>query len=420
LVVAASAGEDVAMHVGRMSYREYVAFLATVSMTIAMAIDVMLPALSEMKESLGLAPESNSIALTVTLYFLGMSVTQLVYGPLSDHFGRKPILYTGLAVYGFGAVLSAAAPNLTVLLVARFVWGVGAAAMRVLSNAMARDVFEGDAMARVLALVISVFLLGPVFAPLLGEGLLQLGSWRWVFAGGAGTGLAVFVWSFRLEETLAPEHRLPLGFNRTAQAFRAVLTTHETLWYSIAQVFGYGNLLMYLASSELLFDVVYDRSDQFAVAFSLAGIASATVAFTNSRIVERMGTARLLRIGAFAAVALAGALAALSIASEGVPPFHLWWLLVALVMATFSILVPTTNALAMQPMGHLAGTAAAVVGTFSMGGGSILGAIVDRTLSTSVTPQAIGFFVFTTASLAAVLIADRGPSVTAEPASEVV
>ena len=396
-----------------MSYREYVAFLATVSMTIAMAIDVMLPALSEMKESLGLAPESNSIALTVTLYFLGMSVTQLIYGPLSDHFGRKPILYAGLAIYGLGAILSAAAPNLGVLLIARFIWGVGAAAMRVLSNAMVRDVFEGDEMARVLALVISVFLLGPVFAPLLGEGLLQLGSWRWVFAGGAGTGLAVFVWSFRLDETLPPEHRLPLGFARTAQAFRAVLSTRETLWYSIAQVFGYGNLLMYLASSELLFDVVYGRSSQFAVAFSLAGIASAAVAFTNSRIVERIGTVRLLRMGVVTAVGLAGALVAVSIAGDGAPPFYVWWTLVALILATFSILVPTTNALAMQPMGHLAGTAAAVVGTFSMGGGSILGAIVDRTLSESVTPQAIGFLVFTSASLIAVLIAGRGAAVPA-------
>ena len=388
-----------------MSHREYVAFLATTSITIAMAIDVMLPALSDMRSALGLAETSNSIALTVTLYFVGMSSAQLFYGPLADHFGRKPILYVGLSIYLIGAIGSTVARSLSILLISRFVWGIGAASLRVLSNTLARDVYEGGRMARVLSLVMTVFLLGPVVAPLIGEGLLRVGGWRTVFGAGIASALILFVWSFRLDETLDPAHRLPLGFARTASAIRAVLSSHQTRWYSLAQVFVYGNLLMYLASTELLFDVVYDRADMFAVAFSATGIVSAFVAFVNSSIVERVGPERMLLGSAIASTAFGGTLAGLAVVSDGAPPFWVWLVFIGLVSVSMSVLIPTSNALAMQPMGHLAGTAAAVVGTFAMGGGSILGAIVDRTQSGSVTPQAVGFFLFSAAALTCVRIA---------------
>ncbi|MDH3500179.1 MAG: MFS transporter [Acidimicrobiia bacterium] len=390
-----------------MSHREFVAFLATMSVTIAMAIDVMLPALGEMKASFGLPPDSNSIALTVTLYFVGMSAAQLFYGPLADHYGRRLVLYLGLAIYLVGAAGSALAPSLGVLLVSRFVWGVGAAAMRVLSNTLPRDVFDGDRMARVMSLVMTVFLLGPIVAPLIGQGLLQFASWRFVFGAGAVSAVVVVIWSFRLEETLDPINKLPLGFTRITGAIRAVLATRQTRWYAIAQIFIYGNLLMFLASSELLFDVVYGRSEIFAVAFSAAGALGAAVAYTNARVVERFGAGRMMMVGAIASVSLSATLAVVALAGDGAPSFWLWWALVAVLSSMFAILIPTSNALAMQPMGHLAGTAAAVVGTFAMGGGSLLGAVIDRTLSDSVTPQTVAFLAFSLATVVCVRLAHR-------------
>ncbi len=394
----------------RMKYGEFVAFMATTSITIAMAIDVMLPALGEMKAAFGLDAADNAIALTVTAYFIGLSLAQLVYGPLADHFGRKPVLYLGLAIYLVGAAGSALAPSLAILLASRLVWGVGAAALRVLGNTIVRDVFAGDRMARVMSLVMTVFLLGPVVAPLIGEVLLRLGSWRYVFGAGAAVAVALFIWSFRLDETLDPEHRIPLGFSRTADAFRAVLATRVTLWYSVALMFVFGNLLMFLASSELLFDVVYGRSSTFAVTFSATSLLGGAVAFVNARVVERVGAERMLWGAAVAAVVFAAAVVVVAVGGSGTPSFWTWWVLVALVSGTFAILIPIGNTLAMQPMAHLAGTASAVVGTMAMGGGSLLGAIVDRFLSDTVTPQALGFLVFSLATLTAVRAARRTPA----------
>ncbi len=396
------------MQLTRMGYREFVAFMAVSTMTIAMAIDVMLPALGEMKEAFGLEPSDNSIALTVTVYFVGLAVAQLGYGPLADHYGRKSVLYLGLGIYLLGAAGSTLAPSLTMLLISRFVWGVGAASMRVLGNTLVRDVFEGNRMARVMSLVMTVFLLGPIVAPLVGQGLLQLGSWRFVFGAGTALALVVFFWSFRLNETLNPADRLPLGFARTADAFRAVLGTHETLWFSLALTFVFGNLLMFLASSELLFDVVYDRADMFAVMFSATSLAGAAVALANARVVERIGASTMMRGAAVVSVAAGAMLTAVSLAGGGAPPFWLWWPLVTVLTTTFSILIPMGNTLAMQPMGHLAGVAAAVVGTLAMGGGSLLGAVVDRFLSDSVTPQSIAFLLFSAMALGCIAVARRG------------
>lgn len=400
----------------RMGYREFVAFMATSSMTIAMAIDVMLPALGEMKESFGLDPSDNSIALTVTVYFVGLAVAQLGYGPLADRYGRKAVLYLGLGIYLLGAAGSTLAPSLSVLLASRFVWGVGAASMRVLGNTIVRDVFEGNRMARVMSLVMTVFLLGPIVAPLIGQGLLQLGSWRFVFAAGSVLALIVFLWSFRLNETLNPADRLPLGFARTAEAFTAVLRTRETLWFSLALTFVFGNLLMFLASSELLFDVVYGRAEMFAVMFSATSLAGAAVALANARVVERIGAATMMRGAAVVSVAAGAALTGVSVAAGGAPPFWVWWPLVTLLTTTFSILIPMGNTLAMQPMGRLAGVAAAVIGTLAMGGGSLLGAIVDRFLSDSVTPQSIGFLVFSAMAFVCITVARRSAAVPAPDA----
>lgn len=405
------------MKVGRMTYAEFVAFVATLSITIAVAIDVMLPAFDEIKDSFGLEPESNSIALTVSVYFIGLAGMQLLYGPLADHFGRKPVLYVGLFIYAVGAAASTFAPNLEILLVARFVWGVGAASPRVLSITLVRDAFQGDRMARVMSLVMTVFLLGPIVAPLIGEGVLQLGSWRYVFAVSLLFAVGALVWSTRLEETLDPANRLPLGFTRTRQAFRAVLTTRVTLWYTLAMTFVFGILLTLLASLALVFDTVYDRSGQFAVLFSLTSVFSAGAAFTNSRLVERIGSGTVTRAAGLAMVAMGGAITVLSIIGEGRPMFWLWFAMVTLIFALLSVIIPTGNSLAMEPMGHLAGTASAVLGTLSMGGGTLLGALVDLSLESSVTPMSVGFLLYSSAAMVCILMARRAaatsPSATA-------
>lgn len=405
----ATRGRDPPISLGRMGYAEFVSLMAALSITIAVAIDITLPAFDEIKESFGLPPDSNSVALTISLYFLGIAVAQLFYGPLADHFGRRPILAAGLIVYVLGAAGSTLAPSLEMLLVARFVWGVGAASPRVLSNTIVRDVFEGDRMARVLSLVMSVFLIGPVIAPLIGEGLLRLGSWRLVFGATVALGVATLLWSVRLPETLDPDQHISLGFSQTREAFRAVLTTRATVGYGLALTFVFGILITLLGSSPLMFEAVYDRSAQFALFFSLASAVSAGAAYANSRLVERIGAQIVMRASGAGFVVVGVVIALVSVIGGGRPSFWVWFGLVTIIFALLSVFIPTGNALAMEPMGRLAGTASGVIGTLSLLGGTLLGILVDSTLQSSVTPMSIAFFVYGSLAMLSVVWAGRAP-----------
>lgn len=394
---------------GLMGYSEFVGFMAAVSIAIAIAIDITLPAFDEIKESFGMPPESNSVALTISLYFLGIAVAQVFYGPLADHYGRKPILSGGLILFVLGAAGSTLAPSMEVLLVSRFMWGMGAASPRVLSTSIVRDVFEGDRMARVLSLVMSVFLVGPVVAPLIGEGLLQFASWRVVFGATLAVGIGMLMWTVRLSETLHPAHRMPLGFSRTRFAFRTVLASRATLGYGLALTFVFGILITLLGSTPLIFEAVYGRSGQFAILFSLASAISAAAAYANSRLVERIGANTVMKVSGAGFVVVGTLIAAISVIDTGRPSFWLWYGLVTVIFALVNIFIPTGNALAMEPMGHLAGTASAVVGTLSLLGGTLLGMLIDGLLESSVTPMSIGFLVYGGLAMLSVLWASRSP-----------
>lgn len=390
-----------------MGYSEFVGFMAGLSIAIAIAIDITLPAFDEIKDSLELDPSSNALALTISLYFLGMALSQIFYGPLADHFGRKPVLNAGLILFTIGAAWSTFAPSLGSLLASRFVWGVGAGSPRVLSNTIVRDVFDGDRMARVLSLVMSVFLIGPVIAPLVGEGLLTLGTWRVVFGAGLVLGVGMLVWALRLEETLIPEHRTRFGFRRTGQALRAVLATRATIGYTVALTFIFGVLITLLGSLPLIFADVYGRADQFALLFSIASAVSAIAAYVNSRLVERTGARTVMRVSSVGFVVVGFLATVFSMIGEGEPGFWLWFTLVTMIFALLNILIPTGSALALEPMGRIAGTASSVVGTLSLLGGTLLGMLIDSRLEGSVTPMSAGFLAYGSLALIAVMWADR-------------
>lgn len=390
-----------------MGYSEFVGFMAGLSIAIAIAIDITLPAFDEIKDSLELDPSSNALALTISLYFLGMALSQIFYGPLADHFGRKPVLNAGLILFTIGAAWSTFAPSLGSLLASRFVWGVGAGSPRVLSNTIVRDVFDGDRMARVLSLVMSVFLIGPVIAPLVGEGLLTLGTWRVVFGAGLVLGVGMLVWALRLEETLIPEHRTRFGFKRTGQALRAVLATRATIGYTVALTFIFGVLITLLGSLPLIFADVYGRADQFALLFSIASAVSAIAAYVNSRLVERTGARTVMRVSSVGFVVVGFLATVFSMIGEGEPGFWLWFTLVTMIFALLNILIPTGSALALEPMGRIAGTASSVVGTLSLLGGTLLGMLIDSRLEGSVTPMSAGFLAYGSLALIAVMWADR-------------
>ena len=393
-----------------MGEREFIALMAALTASSALGIDVMLPALGEIRASFGLPADSTTLSWTVTLYLLGLGCAQVVFGPLADRFGRKPALYGGLALYALGAAGAALAPSLEFLLASRFLWGVGAASPRAMALTIARDTYVGDRMARALSLIMAVFLIAPIIGPGLGELLLLSGSWRWVFGFSVLTAAALTLWLFRLTETLDPRNRLPLDVRRVTGAFRAVVANRATLGYGFALTFALGAFLAYLASSELLFEAVYGRGGQFALLFGAGAAVMAVAALGSARTIRLLGTRGVLHRALAGYLLAAAALAAVSLAAGGSPPFWLWWVLLTVLNSLHVVIVPATNTLAMTPMGEIAGTASAVIGAFSMGVGSMLASITSRFGEGSVTPLSLGYLGYGALAATCVLLASRAAS----------
>ncbi len=370
----------------RMSQNEFVGFLATISATTALGIDMVLPAFGDVREAFGLEESSTQVALTVTVYFLGLSLAQIFYGPLTDRFGRKPVLLASLSLYAVAALSAGLAPSLPVLLVSRFLWGIGAAGPRVLMMAIARDVYDGDRLGRVLSLAQAIFMIVPAIAPLLGQAVLGIGSWRLVFMAPMVLALALILWTTRLDETLEPEARRPLTLATTVQALKAVASDRKAFGFSLAMMFDFAAFASFLSSSELLFDRVYDRTSQFPLFFGLMSMVMGLTAFTGSRVIARFGAESMITTLLRVQVVATAVLLAVSIAGGGNPSFWLWFGLLTVANSLRTLVNPLSGSEAMQSMGDLAGTAASVMGTISLGGGALLAGVTDRFIRDSVTP----------------------------------
>lgn len=374
----------------------------------ALAIDTMLPAFDEMRDAFGLASDSNRVALAVTTFFLGMALGQLFHGPLADRFGRKPVLYGSLLLYGGCAIAATLAPSLETLILVRFVWGVAAAGPHVVTTAVARDLFVGDEMARTLSFVRSVFLIVPVMAPALGEVLIAVGSWQWVFGIGAVLAAVVGLWSIRLPETLDPEQRRPLAWAAISAAFGEVVHSRVTLGYTAAATFALGAFLPWLGSSQLIFDEIYGRPDEFALWFALVACTMAVASLSAAALVRRLTAVTMVRRSMVVFLVHSVLFVVVVFAYGGVPPFGVFLLLIIVAVANLVAVNPSLISLAMERMGHIAGTASAVIGTLSYTGGALLAGVVDGAMADSIAPLAIGFLVYGAAMLLCMLWAGGG------------
>jgi DHA1 family bicyclomycin/chloramphenicol resistance-like MFS transporter len=388
--------------------------IAMIMALTALAIDIMLPTFGAIRTEYGLAADSTAPAAIVTFFFLGLAFAQVFFGPLADRFGRKPVLYFGLALYVASALASALAPTLELVLISRFIWGVGAAAPRVVAISVVRDSYQGEAMARTMSIIMSIFVLVPVIAPSLGSMILSFASWRWVFGACAIAAGALTVWTMRLPETLKPENRLPLGFSSIVSAGKSIVTHRQTMGYTLAITFLFGVFFSYLASSELIISEVFDRAEQFPYIFGgLAAVMGAAM-LVNAAIVFRVGLDRLVRIVLAGYVAGSAAMAGLAVATDGTPNFWVYVFGLALMLSMHALLIPNLNTMAMNPMGKVAGTAAALIGTISTALGAGLGAIIDRMFDGTVLPFTLGLFVCGVIAAGFIVWVERGKPVEPE------
>ena len=394
----------------RMGEREFVLFMALLSAMTALAIDMLLPAFEEMRPVFGLDDDSPRLALTVTLFLMGAGIGNLFYGPIADAMGRKPTLTGSMVLYGLAALSAAFAPSLGVLYISRFVWGVASAGSRTLTQAIVRDRFAGTAMARVMTLVQTAFFLAPIIAPVLGKGLVEIGSWRWVMAFGVVTALLVLGWSLRLGETLDPANRRPLRLGPVLAGFRSVLRNRTALGYTLTVTFGFGAFLSFLGSTELIFANVYARPGWFVPYFSAVGVLAALVALGSNRLLHTVRASQMALGASMAFSTACAALFAATAAGGGLPPFMVWLVLFSLANACHVAVFPTAMSLALEPMGEMAGTAAGVLGFSASLGGSLLASFTDRAIDDSVMPIGIAYLAYSSIALGFQLWARGGAS----------
>lgn len=366
--------------------------LALTTALTALGIDLMLPAFDEIRAGLDLAPDSTSVTGLVTAYFVGLGAATIFYGPLADNRGRRFAMKLGLGVYIVGALVAAVAPNLPLLLVARFLWGAGAAGPRVVALAVVRDRFEGDAMARTMSTLMAIFILVPIVAPTLGAGILVIAPWRWLFVFCAVIAVGLAVWVRRLPETLDDANRIPdLRFDRVRRAAMSVVTHRATVGFTVSVTALYAVFVSYLGSSEAIVDRTLDIDDWFPYVFGGLAAVMGAASLLNGRVVSRVGTLPMVRRALPGYVGGAGLFLVIALATDGRPSPAVFIGIAAVILTFHALLIPNLNTLAMAPMGEVAGTASSVIGAFQLSVGSVLGGLLDRFFDGTITPMAIGF-----------------------------
>ena len=389
-----------------LGFVEFVCLIALMMALNALAIDSMLPALPHIGDELGVA-NANSRQWVVTAYLLGFGGAQLIYGPLADRFGRKPVLLFGVGVYVVFSLLATLAPTFDTLILARIGQGLGSACTRVLAVSIVRDRFEGRTMARVMSFSFLVFLGVPILAPSIGQAIMLVGPWRWIFAGLGLIGVGLIVWAaLRLPETLRPEDRLPIQFRRLASAYRIAVTDRTAVGYTLAMTAITGALFGFINSSQQIFADVFHAEAAFPAIFALIAGGIAVASLVNARLVVRLGSRRISHTAliGFTAISAVHAVVAIS-GHESIWTFAV---LQTLTMFCFGLIAGNFGAMAMETMGHIAGTAASIQGFVSTIAGSLLGFAVGQQFDGTTVPMAAGFTLFGLIALGCVLFAERG------------
>ncbi|HEX7060730.1 MAG TPA: multidrug effflux MFS transporter [Woeseiaceae bacterium] len=391
---------------GQMGFREFVALMAALMAVNALSIDAMLPVLPQIGETLGLATR-NEQQWVITAYLLGFGAAQLAYGPLADHFGRKPVLLTGLALYTAFSVLAGFTGSLATMIVARALAGVGAAATRVLTITIIRDFYSGRRMARVMSLTFIVFLAAPIVAPSLGQAIALAAPWQWIFGALAVFGASIALWAARrLPESLHPEDRRTMTPQSVIRGFRVVLSSRLAVGYTLGLSVMLGALFAFINSVQQVFADALGRPAMMPLIFAFIAGWMAVASFLNSRIVERIGTRRVSHTAllGFIGVATVHGL----VAFAGYESVWTFAVLQSAMMFCFGLIGANFNSIAMEPLGHLAGTASSVIGFTTTVAGALIGFYVGQQFDGTVVPLTLGFVVCGVTALGLVAITERG------------
>ena len=378
--------------------KEFIVMMAALISIVAISIDAMLPALGLIGVDLK-ATNANQPQLIVGFIFIGMTIGQLINGPLSDAIGRRKILFAGIGIYLFGSVICMISQSMEIMLLGRILQGFGVSGPYIASQSIVRDKYSGRAMARIMSLVMMIFIMVPTLAPALGQAVLFFGSWRYIFGLYIIYATSIFLWAyFRLDETLPIEKRRPFDFSHILNAAKIVVTTKATLLYTLATGCVFACLIGYISSVQQIYQTQYGVGELFALFFGAQALSSALSSLINSRLVERLGM-RYIVLRTLICISILSAVFLTIQIIAGPAPLWMFFTYGTAVFFSIGLLFGNLNALAMEPMGDMAGIAAAIIGAISSVISITCGTIIGQLYNGTTIPLTAGFMLLTCAAI---------------------
>jgi MFS transporter, DHA1 family, multidrug resistance protein len=389
-----------------MGFPEFVVVIASIMALNPLAMDMMLPALPNIRSAFQVA-DANLPQMVLSTFLIGFGVGQFLMGPLSDRFGRRPVLIGGMILYGVASLLAIAAPSFELLLLARALQGFGTSATRVIATSIVRDCYAGRRMASVMSLAMMVFVAVPVVAPSFGQAVLLLAQWRGIFVVLMLYGVLTLIWSaLRMPETLPVANRKSLVIGKVLRAYARTVTHRQTLGYALACGGVWGAMIAFVFSSQQVFTEIYHLGHYFPLAFAAAATGVAIAGFLNSRIVVRLG----MRVISHGALVVYAVVAAVMLSAEQMQmlPLPLFMVLAMLMMFAFGLMMANFTALAMEPHGEIAGTASSLYGSITTLLGIGIGILIGQSYDGTLLPFSLGFFLCALTALAIAAVTEKG------------
>ncbi|WP_100637028.1 multidrug effflux MFS transporter [Marinomonas sp. ef1] len=391
--------QTIETQVKRLPERELVALFALMMSLTALSMDAMLPAFPNIAESLAIV-DYQKTQWIVSAMILGMVFGEILFGPLSDAIGRKKSILLGISIYIIGSVVALSASSIEVFLLGRMIQGFGVAGPKIASRALIRDMYKGAAMARIMSFVMMVFILVPLLAPSVGQLVLKVADWRWIFALLIAQAAIAGGWLLlRQPETLLKENRIPLNRKRLIADVRVILRRRDVMAFTVLLGCIFGGLMLHISTAQSIFQDVYNTGDRFPLFFAMLAIGSSIINFSNGKIVLRVGMLRCV-IGALSVLlSTAFILLLAALFFDGVPPFALFMALGMVMFSCFGMVFGNVNAMAMEPLGSMAGLGASLISSLSSMIAIVLSTIAGQFYNFTVIPLASGFVIFSLIAL---------------------
>lgn len=383
----------------RRSQVEFIVLMAALMSIVALSIDAVLPALPDIGDFLSVKDATDNPKL-ITSIFLGLGVGQLIFGPLSDSFGRKPIVYIGFVVFIIASIICVTTKSFEMMLFGRILQGVGLASPRTMCIAMVRDSYSGDYMAKVLSFVVMIFILIPVIAPSLGQFLMNHYHWHSIFIFNLGFGVLVMLWFWiRQPETLKPQYKISYRLSIFKTGTIAFFRIKPAVIYTILSGLITGSFMVYLSTSQRIFEQQYNMKEEFPLIFASLAISVGLSTFMNSQLVVKFGMWRIVHFAMLSFV-LISLVFIILFSSGNNPSIEVLLGFFALQFFTIGFLFGNLRALAMEPMGHIAGIGSALNGFISTVMAVPIANYIGKFVIDSVTPLFVGFLICGLVSIA--------------------